>query len=529
MKTLLLEKIHIDKLLINWRIIGFSPIVLCLTLFCGLGIIVLLDTNMTLETFYVFLGILVSFSSIILTANSFKPEKTEIVEFHLPLPRRYSDHIVNIVLIKWVFIFVLALFVGAIITILRPKTLNPILGWGFIFNVFSVTILFGSIGLWGTVAGKNSMVGQVVGLLCFMILIVSNVPELLFVIYPFNINRITETPFLWFFFRLFFSLAGIGIFIKSLRGVEDTNRLLTGSHHARLTSNKKGVDKSQRGYWKPSWKRENAIQLNVPRFVSLAAYDALIAVFNGTLPIYMLSIVFFFNLVLLKDVTAITHLPPAYITSTGYSLLFSFFLIPGLAFIVSNFVSADRRNNLDDLVLTNLSPKEYLFLKIMGATTVTLFIFLVGSLPVLLHLIYVAFTASTSFLFAFLAIVTLGIVPTVFYIIAMTILIGAMLPERFLLAGRGLFVLLGFVLIGVSFVNIPINFIFPTGIMAVNTLTSWLQEIENITIEYSTPILTIISPHLLWVPVISQLIQVILCWLLASKIIDKYGVEKLKG
>ncbi|MFZ1400361.1 MAG: hypothetical protein WAS33_25885, partial [Candidatus Promineifilaceae bacterium] len=107
--------------------------------------------------------------------------------------------------------------------------------------------------------------------------------------------------------------------------------------------------------------------------------------------------------------------------------------------------------------------------------------------------------------------------------------IGAMLPERFLLAGRGLFVLLGFVLIGVSFVNIPINFIFPTGIMAVNTLTSWLQEIENITIEYSTPILTIISPHLLWVPVISQLIQVILCWLLASKIIDKYGVEKLKG
>lgn len=506
------------------RVNGYSPAIVCLLLFGGSALLAITDPNVgDFQTPVKYLAISTAFLSSVLIASTFKPEDVSVLEVHATLPRPFWQTIVESIIVNWLTILFIAILAMLLIAIVIGGAEPMLLILG-VAGVAANGLLFGGLALCGTVLGRNSRVGQLLGLLVFFLSLFVPFPNFILAMHPYRIADGLEVPLVWWSSRLGYAALGVLTCVISLRWMRDTDRLLVGSR-PRSTR----PLPSQRRFNRWEVKRETilpALGAMLPpplsRVAGLVVYEALLTTLKGVTPILVLMMCIVFSvMLLLSDVIYFDFKNLAFGQASGFPRTLIYFLLPALPFILADTIPADRRAGLDRLMLTTLSPRAYLGGKLLGTCSAVLVAFLVGNVPPVLLLIIIALLGSPVYFLAYLGILLTGLLPALAYISAMSVLGGTLARSCRPMCLGGIMVVGVIVLVVVAHNSIISNVLFPTGVMAIETFSAWLRQHEGIIYSFTTPVRVIVPfPHLL-LPPLSAVLQVGLAWLLVSKIFDK--------
>lgn len=78
-----------------------------------------------------------------------------------------------------------------------------------------------------------------------------------------------------------------------------------------------------------------------------------------------------------------------------------------------------------------------------------------------------------------------------------------------------------FVLLIATHDSVVGNILFPTGVMASQTLSAWLSQQMGIIYSSVKPIRTVVPPFYLFFPVLSGILQIGLVWFVVRRIFEK--------
>jgi hypothetical protein len=496
-------------LLYQLRLIGWGPLAICCLVFGGLILLVASDAGSGgFPTLAGYAAIAASFLASILVPAALKPEERPALELQTSVLEPFSRQIAHLALIYTGTVLLAGLATLSLAFILLPGS-SPLQVLLAAANLIALTVLFGCGGLLATVYGRDSRLGQLAGLILFSLLLVVNIPALPDAFYPYSIRPAVSTPLFWAFARLVFLSLGLIAGRVALHQMADTDRLFVGSSDAVRQSQDR---QPPTAHLLVSLNKFLARPLPpLPtRYLSVVTYEAILSLLRGPLPalilvmaavfLYFLPLVEFFQSpepgILLVELTS------------GLPRSLVYFCLPILPFILADTFPSDRRERVDNLMLTTLSPSAYFACKVAGACIAAAGLALVTLLPWLLFLGLVALIGSPEPFLAFAGILFLGFLPALVYISAMSVLIGALAGYRRPLVVGGLLVVVAIVLLVVTGNSLLGNILYPSGLMAIETLGAWLRGETGIQYDSVLNIRTIVPFPVLFLPPLSALAQI---------------------
>lgn len=501
------------------RISGYGSAAISFFLFGGVALIALSDTNAGgFIGFVKYLAILSAFLSSVLIASALKPEDISAVEMYNTVPYPFWRIVTKHVIINWSAVLLTAILIALIALAVTGDTHHLVLLFLGVVNVASNSLLFGGLALLGTVLGRDSRMGQLLGLLVFVLSLVVPLPEFINpVVHPYRVVDGLSFPVMWWISRFGYAILGILAFTLSLYLAKDTDRLIVGKHPR---STQLPPFRKKTGAWEKDFILPSGVLLTPPsRFLGLVIYEALLTIIGGVIPI----------LVLVTCATFIYVLPLFDAIHSGLEWLFLsqveslkalvYFLFPFLPVFLVDRIPHDRRVLLDQLLFAAISPREYLMGKAVGACVATLGAFLLGNAPALLFLTVAALFGSSHFLLSYLGILAFGVVPALVYIGAISVLVGGLVRSRPpIFLGGLLFV--GYIVLLVATQNSIVgNILFPTGIMAAETFSVWLHQ--RTSIIYANEAWMAVPLFCLCLPIVSGILQIGFVWLIVGEVFDQ--------
>ncbi len=511
-----------------WRIVkytiqigGYGSVAVSFLLFGGSALLALTDANAGgLGGFVKYLAISSAFLSSVLIASAFRPEDVSAVEVYNTVPYPFWRIITKHVIINWSAISLTAVLVTLIMVVVTGDVHHLVLLLLGVANIVSNSLLFGGLALWGTVLGRDSRKGQLLGLVVFVLSLVVPLPEFINpAVHPYRVVDGLNFPIIWWASRFGYIVLGVLVCVSSLYLARDTDRLIVGKQ-PRSTQlvpvHKFSVWKKWKGFILPS----GALLVPPSKFLGLVTYEALLTITDGVIPI----------LVLVMCVVSTYVLPLFDVVHSGFEGLLAqaespnfliYFLFPLLPALLVNRIPHDRQDLLDQLLLTTISPREYLIGKAVGACVATLGAFLLGNVLLLLLLTIAALFGSSYILLCYLGILTLGVVPALVYINVISVLVGGLVRSRHPTLVGGVMVVGYFVLLIATHNSVVGNILFPTGVMASQTLSAWLSQQMGIIYSSVKPIRTVVPPFYLFFPVLSGILQIGLVWFVVRRIFEK--------
>lgn len=513
-----------------WRIVkyvaqisGYSPAAISFLLFGGAALVALSDTEAGgFIGFVKYLAISSTFLSSVLIASALKPEDVSAVEVYNTVPYPFWRIITKHVIINWSAILLTAIWVTLIALAVTGDTHHLALLFLGVANVASNSLLFGGLALLGTVLGRDSRIGQLLGLLVFVLSLVVPLSELINpAVHPYRVVDGLNFPVMWWISRFGYAVLGILVCALSLYLAKDTDRLIVGKQPR---STQLPPFREKTGVWE-KWKDfilpSGALLIPPSRFLGLVIYEALLTIVGGVIPILVLVTCATFIYVLSLFDAIRSGLEWLFLSQVESLEALIYFLFPFLPVVLVDRIPQDRRVLLDQLLLTAISPREYLIGKAVGACVATLGTFLLGNAPVLLFLTIAALFGSSHFLLSYLGILAFGVMPALVYISAISVLVGGLARSRRPVFLAGLF-FAGYIVLLIATHNSVIgNMLFPTGIMAGETLAAWLRQQMSITYSSIEPIRTVVPPFYLFFPILSGILQTGIVWLIVGRIFEQ--------
>ena len=514
-------------ILYQLRLTGWGPLAISFVVFGGLMLLVGSDPGSGgFPTLAGYAAIAVSFLASILIPAVLKPEDRPALELQTPVLEPLSRQIFYLALIQIGTVLLAGLITLGLAFILLPAS-NSLQFLLAVSNLSALTILFGFGGLLATVYGRDSRLGQLTGLILFSLLLVVNIPALPDAFYPYSIRPAESAPLTWVLVRIVYLGLGLLAGRFALSQMNDTDRLFVGppaiarqnrdrpaSPLHRLTS----LNKALAGPLPP-----------LPaRYLSIVAYETILSLLRGPLPalILVMAAVFLYLLPLFEFFQSVD--PGALLVelASGLPRSLVYFCLPVLPFLLADTLPSDRRERVDDLILSNLSPRAYLSFKVTGACIAAAGLALVTFLPWLIFLGLVALVGTPGPFLAFAGILFLGFLPALVYISAMSILVGALAGFRRPLVIGGLLVVVSIVLLVVTG-NSPLgNILYPSGMMAIETLGTWLRGEAGIQYDSVLNVRPVVPFPILLLPPLSALAQVFAVWRIVSY---RFTRERMAG
>lgn len=504
------------------RINGYSPIGISALFFGGSALLALTDANADgFLALVKYLAISSALLAPIVIASALKPEEISMVEVYNTVTYPFWRTVVRYAVANWLAIVLTAITVTVIsLVVTGDIRYSRLLVLGTV-NVVSNSLLFGSLSLLGATLGCNSRAGQLLGLCVFIVLLVTPLPQCVNpAIHPFRVADALDSPMLWWVSRSIHAAVGVLISALSLRLAKDTDRLMTGRprqpKQALAFGRKFGVVRRWGGLLAPT-------VLPVPRskFLGIVMYEALLTVIDGVVPLSVVGASTIFVCILPLFDAIHLGLEGLFLSQVASSKALIYFLFPFLPIVLVDRVPHDRQSLLDQLLFTTISPREYLIGKGIGVGVAVLGSFLLGAGPALFLLVVAAVFGLSHFLLCYLGVLALGVLPALIYISVVSVLGGALARLRRSVFVGGLMSVACIVLLVVTHNSVLGNEFFPTGIMAIETLSIWLAL--RTSIIYSSPSSTwaTVPTAYLFLPLLFGVLQVGIGWLIVGRVFEK--------
>lgn len=467
--------VHIAQM--SWRRI----ILITGTLFGLAFLIVLTNSNLTTQRFdaltdYLFL--LTALVSIAIYANVIEPEDMALFEVSATQPRTLWRQVVPTLFFDFLMLgglFFVTVLLGHWVFGERDGTK---LGGTFV-NLCVISLVFGAFSLFGTIAGRMTKMGYLMGLMAFLFSMIIKLPEAITAAAIHSIQPIHRDPSIWWGSRLFWASIGMAIMSSGLTMLNRTEYLLLGAINQKRPLNKRHAQRSR-----PSLAHGIPLpKLGSPLIVHAVVESYLIGR-KGALPILLVTLaVVWSSLILLDSIQGIITLETAY-SLVGEGITF---LVIALwlaqPFILTDTIPADRRRGFDQVILSVLSPEMYLAGKVIGVAGAAILLVVVLSIVFLIGALLISLMVDSSqlgnILVLYGATISLGAVPSIIYISAFSVMNGALWwDHRYLGIVTGLiFSLFG---LGITLVSPSANLIFPSGLMAFETIREWFFDAAHI-------------------------------------------------
>lgn len=516
-----------------WKVIryvartnGYGPPAAGLLLFGGALFVVAATPGR--GGFPVLAGYLVIMSALlaaVLGATACRPEDTPTLESWAALPQPFWRMAAATVALHWAT----TLLIAALVSLAAAVVLGPVdagLLWLTLAAVAAGSLFFAGLALFGTVLGRSSQFGLLLGLLVFAAPLAASFSEWLSpAIHPYVVAVGPEALAAWWTARLAYAALGVAACVGGLCWLQNTDRLLAGG--------RSGAPRSLSG--SSSGGRRKGLRAVVARaaprpasrLTGLLVYETALAVLGGIAPILVLTACIALGSItvgpdlLSGDRSSLAGQLASFPSASIYVLVL---LLP---FVLSDSVPADRRARLDQLLLAAISPQLYLWGKVLGTCAAVVLLALLGNLLLLLP---AAALLPPAVLLMYGGLLLVGLVPMLVYVSAASVLLGALSGPR-----RPLFVSAA---IAVGFFSLILatrstvlgNVLFPSGIMATDTisnqvwewLAAWLFQHEHVHYVYqSSPNELVVLPAWLLLPLLSVAIQVGLATRLVGRLFER--------
>ncbi|RMG32602.1 MAG: hypothetical protein D6732_13185, partial [Methanobacteriota archaeon] len=458
-----------------------------------------------------FLLAMSAFLSAIVITYIFKPEDLPALELRAALPFPIWRIVAEKAILNWLIVDV----IGGLIILSLVMTRGGgegVFAYGMVAMVTN-TLFVGGITLCGTTWGRSSKGGLLAGLLMFIVLFLNPFRDSFVFLDPFTI---WITSFKWWIGRLVYGILGLGITIISFRWIQNMNYLFEGgqnkvvSRSQKLKSQKRKIDFSSL----------TTVPISL-RFGGSVVYEALLVFRDGVIPLFMFIVCFLFvSIFSVVDFVNLDFYIPILLDGfTIYLTTLPFFAFPVLIFFAASLVSQDRENKVDEFVLTASSSRNYLAHKILGTYLAITFALCASDVLPVTGLLLAAVGGSPMYLVAHIGFL-LSTLAIVFYLTAMAILLGALVKHDSLIL-KGLMSLGYVILFVITFNSVVGNVLFPSGMMAMETISAWLRQYTGEIYSSIVPINTIVPFYYLLFPLLSAGIQVATMWAVACKNLEE--------
>lgn len=225
----------------------------------------------------------------------------------------------------------------------------------------------------------------------------------------------------------------------------------------------------------------------------------------------------------LVDHLSHNRLSPAHDLIQSYPFAWFMFLVPIGSLIASAIVTEDRASSLEQVVLSFISPRQYLAQNIIAGVVANLWSALVCTLPVIL-LVAVSSSGSSSGnpffpLVAFGGIFVYGLLPTLIYVVGLSTLLGALLARDTVSVWRIVIALaLLFAFVAVPITSVAAHILVPHLGMALETSLAWFRANAPLYIHTLDDRRPIVDSLTLVLPLLSALLQVSIVWWVVGNI-----------
>jgi len=465
------------------------------------------------ETFIQFLAMSSAFASIILHASIIKPEDKETFELLSTTPYPIWKYVtVYIVFNLSIIISLSSLFSLITIANLNYDHLNIIIAGSI--NVLINVILFGSIAILGTAISTNSTMGQLIGLSVIVFSLLLRFPDVLTATYFFTVHSVIEETITWWSSRLIYMALSTTMLKIAIQRMQNTDQLLTqySSTPKRLKQNKSSKPHKILALLKPLSNFALTIR---SKFVNIVIYESFITLLKGMPAIILVVINIFIQVMVIIDSLKGGNL--SYNLAVEVPRFLAFFTLPVLPFLLVNTIPSDKHAELDQHILTIVSPPFYLLVKTFGAVFAVWTIILTSIIPLTCFLILNALISSPILLITYMVIIFIGLLPALFYVGSLSVLLGALSLSR-----RPFFLstILAVGIIAVFFLsssNHIFTILFPTGMVVIETLSEIARQELGINIQFLQLAQTA-SWEILLLSLFSIAGQTVLIWIIASRL-----------
>jgi hypothetical protein len=521
MKTLLYIFLTKIRQVLLLSLFVFMPIALLQIIFWRQPTAQSIATNFALAT---------GFLCVLITASILQPEDTSSLEMMASLSKPFWQTTLATVALCWLMTWLVS-GLATIASVILIGKLDLGLLMTVVVGFAAVIFFFGGITLLNVIAGRDSRIGIMVGLLAVAWLFafpgiisrVATIPSLPI----FSVAEGATNPVPWITFRLVYTLAGISCCIAGTRRVDDTDYLLVGA--ARRSTRFTSTTQKPLKQWRIHWQRwlgvlSKPLSRSVSRNVGLVFYEGMISVIKGPLLITMAVLWFIFGcIVFIGGLRSGGFWPAVEGGATGLLFTLRLFLAVILPFILVATVSAERRTHVDQLMLSLISPHAYLGGKLLGICGGVFISFLLCSLPASLFMIIPALMGEPIYLIGYLGNLFLGIFPFLAYIITISVLTGMLARSSHPLFWGGLAAVGIFAVFLTTAKGKIGNIIFPSGQMVADTIAYPIYVHGGFSggISYNPEHFLLVPGLYLALPVLSAIVQIILMWLVAGKIYER--------
>lgn len=336
----------------------------------------------------------------------------------------------------------------------------------------SAIVLMGGVALYFSAIGRQSLIGIVGGIFFLLVVTLVPIPERFQAINMLRSGEAWTQPNLWWGSRLTYISIGTALgWMGSVR-LGDFDYLLTGR---RATSAQSNPSHRTTGKRTPNLFPDqffafgrNALPLGSGFLANAWVYDAWQVLLRGAFPIAVLSLVILTCGLACFGLDWEIHLA---IDAPRSAMLFGTLIIP---LLTCDTIPAERRMGSDQLSLSARSLPAYLKDKVFGNVAVVWIALLIGALPVCIFY-FLTIMMDTRLSIAALVMWSGITLPYFIYLTAVSTQLGALFGGR---SGyvAGVILAVGGIILYVLTGEIPLlNYLFPCGPAAADTLFGWVQ------------------------------------------------------
>lgn len=379
----------------------------------------------------------------------------------------------NILFSRWLIVVALttipawAALLGAAMLSGRPMFSSWVPG---AIAVLSAILLFGGAAFFVSAIGRQSLIGIVVGILLLLIATIIQLPDRIQAISLFRSNEAWIQPGLWWGSRLVYFAVGASLGWHGAMRLSDFDYLLTSGkpRFSLKCKSKTKLAMTNHAPRKPFAFAYAVLPLDSGFLAQAWVYDAWQVLLRGALPTAVLSLVILFCGLAIIGLDWELHLA---IDAPRSVMMFGTLIIP---LLTCDTIPAERRTGSDQLSLSVRSFPGYLRSKLSANAAVVGVSFAVVILPVIaFYFLTITMNArlSTAALVMWCGIA----LPYLIYLAAAATLLGALFGGRSGYA-VGAILAIGGIILYVLAGEVPvINYIFPCGPAAADTLMGWVQ------------------------------------------------------
>jgi hypothetical protein len=490
------------------KAVGSQPFFLS-TLLSGLVIFVIFsdtvmtDSNVRFQAATKYLSWGTAFLSAILTAYSFRPEDNAHMEIQASLPTPFYKIVGEAILVGNLLIVLPIIGASILIANLTSQTSAIAISHGLLM-IIANALFFSSVATLGTSLGRRSVIGALGSLTLVVIFSLLPLPE---VVHPFLQNAGSTSYGNSVVALAVYIFMGTIIFVASLAVLKDVDYIFTGRRPGIVLLKKKTTKSTsyQSHRVADSW-LQRILSISKHTFLGELAYEVFQWMISGWLPIMIGAITITFGFLVFVSI----DVPYNFATNFPRSIImFSLLLLPP---ILCDSIPSDRRNHRTSMIVSCISPRAYLSIKVVSAWIAVLVTVTISAMPFYMLLGIYALSGLPQYLMASMAVFLLAVVPLLVYISSLSVLLGTFANQRPAFAIGGVISVVAVIAYALTSNTIVGNLFFPSGTMAIETIADWLGKQVATQASYLNPTKTIVPWYLLFVPLAMAMGQIALVW-----------------